>query len=180
MPDQLDEEPLVIIRGLLDSRWDTANTEYSSDPRFTTGWWDWDREEPVVTITNSEVNPVTGGNQQGTGYTYMTGDGRAGQQYNGYCLVNCWGGTFETATLSDEGPNGGRLSPKVMAWQMCKEAKRVLRTQAEGTTADDGSLELTHVAPGAHRRIVEADEDDEHPALFRYEIECRFGYFEES
>lgn len=178
MPDQIGEEPLAKICELVRTDWDASNTTYSSDPRIHTGWWDWDREEPVVTVTNPNEFPVSGG-EAATGYSYMTGDGSVGQQYAGTCLVNCWAGTFDTDALEGEGSSGGFLSPKILSWEMCKEVRRITRNYADGTTESDGSVQLTHVAPGEHRRIVQSDEDDEHPALFRYEVTVRYGYFEQ-
>lgn len=179
MATLLDEEHLTIILGVLDTDWNNANTSYSSDPRFSTGWWDWGRDVPSVTVTNPQVNPASVA-QNPTGATYMTGDGRVGQRQNGFCLVNAWGGTFDTDALATEGPGGDRLSPKILAWEMCKEVRRILLSYAEGTTTSSGDVELTFLMPGETRRIVESDEEQEHPTLFRYEVECRFGYNEES
>lgn len=180
MVDVIGEEPLVIVRELLASGWDNANTTYSSDPRFTTGWWDWGRDMPTVTVTNAQITSVSAATDTRTGYSYMTGDGRVGQLKNGIMLVNCWGGTFETPALDGEASDGERLSPKINAWEMCKEARRILLNNAEGTLADDGSVELSFVSPAEHRRLVDTDEDDEHPTLFRYELTTRYGYTEES
>lgn len=173
--DGPDDEGLTIIRGLLDSNWDNTNTSYSSDPhRFTTGWWDWARDEPTVTITTPNVNPQS----QQTGVSYVTGDGGVGQRYSGTCLVNGWAGTFNTDALAGEGDGGGFLSPKILAWDFCKEIRRILGENHAGTTNADGTVELTYVMPGAYRRIVESNPDDENPALFRYEVTARYGFEE--
>lgn len=180
MADQIGEEPLVIIRKLLLSEWQNANTTYSADPRFTTGWWDWGRPSPTVTVTNAQTVSVAGQGNSRTGYSYMTGDGRVGQLKNGTCLVNCWGGTFETDALAGEDTDGSRLSPKTNAWEMCKETRRILLNNAEGTLEANGDVQLSFVSPDEHRRLVDTDSDGEHPTLFRYEVTCRFGYTEES
>ena len=177
MPEQLNEDPTVTIAGLIRDNWTKANTSYSSDPPVRTGWWDWGRNVPCVTVTNSNTVTVAGGD---TGYSYMTGDGRVGQERNGFCLVNCWGGTFKTDALEAERDDGGFLSPKALAWQMSKEVRRILLDNAEGTTDGSGNVELLFISPGDSRRLADTDPDDEHPTLFRYEVEAKFGYVEES
>jgi len=176
MPEQLTDDELAVVLRILRDNWESSNTDYSADPRFTTGWWDWAREEPTVTVTDSDVAPLGGGD---TGYTHMDGDGNVGQRLNGTAMVNCWAGTYETDALAGEASGGGRLSPKILANQMKVEARRLLR-RPDGTTDSNGDPQLSFVAPGRARRIVESDPEGEHPTLFRYAVTARFGYVETS
>lgn len=181
MTDQLEEDPLAIIASILRDNWDTSNTTYSSQPHVHTGWWDWGRPELEVTVTSPQFLPVAGGGGGGeaqTGYAGTQGDGTAVQNYNGFCLVNAWGGTFDSDVLAGESTDGGMLSPKICSWEFKKEVTRILRDHAGGTTADDNSEQLRYVAPGETRRLVQKDNEDEHPALFRWEVEARAGYTE--
>lgn len=170
MAELLEDEHLTEIKDLLSANWNAANTSLADDPHVHTGWWDWGRDAPTVTVTNPNVNPVGGG---ATGLTHLTGDGRAGQEMSGFCLVNGWGGTYDTPAIDDND-----LSPKVVAWEFCKEIRRILLENASGTLADDGTPALLSAAPGPHRRIVETFEEQEHPTLFRYEVEATFTYVE--
>lgn len=179
MSDTKQQEPLHEIRGLLAGDWNPANHQHSAQPHIHTGWWDWGRETLEVTVTNPEVNPSATGRPTDTGYTHMDGAGGVGQLMNGFCLVNGWGGYMGAPALAGEADDGSDLSPKTCAWEFYREIRRVLGQYADGTLADDGSVSLTFVAPGAYRRIVESDGDDEHPTLFRYEVECRFGYIDQ-
>lgn len=179
MPDLKQQEPLAEIRGLLNSDWDSTNTQYSSAPLVHTGWWDWDRETLEVTVTNPETNPATSGGPSDTGYTHMQGDGSVGQRVNGYCLVNGWGGFYGADMLAGESSDGSDLSPKQCAWEFKKEITRILGQYADGTLKDDGTVSLTFVSPGTTRRVVESNGENEHPTIFRYEVECRFGYVEQ-
>lgn len=171
----LSEEPLVTVLGFMDTEWDNTSTVIDFDPRFSTGWWDWGRDGPLVTVTNPNASPVLRGSQP-TGYDFVDGAGGVGQRYVATCLVNGWAGTFDS--LAGEGPAGGDVSPKVLAWDMCQEIRRILLLNPEGTTDGSGSVELTSIAPGTHRRIADNDPDLEYPTLFRYEVECRYTFTE--
>lgn len=165
----IEREPVVIVRDLLVGEWDASNTAYPNQPRVHTGWYDMGSPNPQVTVTNPNEGPTGGGD---TGYTHMDGAGGVGQLITGTCLVNGWAGTRED--LEGEASDGSDINPKVLAWDFAKEIARILSDYASGTNdPNSGDLELSFVAPGEARRMVDTDPEN---AVFRYEVTARYGY----
>lgn len=158
----LNEEPDKIIYDLLRTEWNVANTTYTNDPKFQTGWYDYGSDEPQVSVTEPGHSVVDGGD---TNISAITGSGGVVQRLLGTVLVNCWSGTFQDTRSAGAG------NPKNAAFQMAQEARRILLGNAQGTRKPDGSRQLWTIAPGEARRRTEDDED---PTIFRYEVTTAF------
>lgn len=154
----IDEEPDKIIYDLLRTNWKSGNTTYSSDPKFQTGWYDFGSSEPQVSITNPGSSVVNGGN---TGISAVTGQGGVAQRHAGTVTVNCWSGTFQDSRSAGAG------NPKKAAFQLAREAKRIILENANGTFTDSGERQLQTLGTGD---ISRQQEDGNDPVVFRYEL----------
>lgn len=160
----IDEAYEKIVYDLLKSEWNTSNTTYSSAPTFQTGWYDYGGSEPIISITNPDTNVVSGGD---TGITGVTGDGDAAQQIAGSVLVNTWVGTTEDTREANAG------NPKNASFLMAQEVRRIMLDNATGTTTSSGGKQLLSLGPGSARLLTEDNED---PAVYRYEVTVLFTH----
>lgn len=168
----LDEDPVIIVYDLIRNNWNNANTPLGSDPKFSTGWYDYGSSDPQITVTDSEEGVVQGGI---TGHSASTGDGGVAQYRNGILLVNCWGGSYDD--LTGAGPNGEDVSPKDAAYQMANEVHRIMQDNASGTSDSNGNKQLHSLGADATRRIVEEEAD---PSIFRHEVTVLYTYLDKN
>lgn len=164
----IDKDPTLIVRDILLNNWDTTNTAYGTDlsttdpPRIHTGWYDFGRGGPQVTVTNPDSFVVGGGE---TGYSGGTGAGEPVQVRAGTLLVNGWSGTREE--LKGTASDGSDVNPKQMAFELGKEVWRITKNHASGTA------ELETVGPDNVRGLVE---DEAPEVVFRREVTVKYTY----
>lgn len=164
----LSKDPLLIVRDLLVNNWDKSNTVIDEDPSFHTGWYDYGGTDPQVTITNSDETVMDAGF---TGQSAGTGGGGVAQYRTGFCLVNCWAGTYED--MEGKGSNSSDISPKDASYDMSKEVHRIMQANGSGTTDSNGNQQFHSLAASDVRRVVEDEVD---PAVFRYEVTVNYTY----
>lgn len=166
----LSEDPVIIIRDLLDNNWTTGNTVLANKPDIHTGWYDYGSSDPQVTVTNPEESTVGGGE---TGHTAGTGAGGVSQIRAGTVLVNCWAGTREDT--KGAGSGGSDVNPKEAAYDMAGEVHRIAQANATGTTDSNGNRQLNSLGADPVRRVVDTEKD---PVVYRYEATVKFTYGE--
>jgi len=167
----LDREPNLIVRDLVRADWDVSNTPLASSPRFHTGWYDYASSDPQVTFTNVEESTLDGGR---TGVTAISGDGGTALIRAGTLLVNAWGGTRDD--LRGAGSGGVDVNPKAAAYQMAREAARIIDANSGGTTDANGNPQLASLAADGAVSRVDPNPDK---TVFRYEVTGRYTYAEQ-
>lgn len=170
----LDTDPHLALRDLLRAEWDATNTSLHdangnpAPPRTHTGWYDYGAADTQVTITNQSENVVGGGE---TGQSAGSGDGRAVQIRAGTVLVNGWSGTRDH--LDGLGPNGGRINPKQMSYELANEIHSIVQDNASGTTDDNGDTVFRSLGADSVRAIPETDAPE---FVHRREVVVRYTY----
>lgn len=138
---------------ILKNNWDNANTSISTDPRFSTGWFDKGKDFPQVTVTNK--NEVSG--QE---YDFIKADGSGpGKDVKESVQVNTW--VHKGAVDVD---------PKTLSEEMKNEVKRLIHNRFE-------SLSDYHLlGHGTPREIPQAG--DVRPHVFRFNIPVFAKWFQ--
>jgi hypothetical protein len=148
-------DPEIEFYDLLQSNWDNTNTVLSSDPKFTTGWYEQGSTEPVVSVSTPEENEATGA---ASGYTSIKGDGTGpDSEVNGNILIDVW---------CNE--NQASQNPKAVVHSLRNEVLRVINANYEAT-------QYRNIGHSSATKLVEDDQD---PVMYRYQIEATYQYTE--
>jgi len=149
-------DPEIEFYDLLLNNWDNTNTVLSSDPRFTTGWYEQGSTEPVVSVSTPEENEATG---SASGYSSIKGDGTGpDSEINGTILIDCW---------CNE--NQSTQNPKAVVHSIRNEVLRIINSNYEATQYRNIGTR------GTGTKLVEDEQD---PVMYRYQIEATYQFTE--
>lgn len=158
MVELLDREPAVIVKRLLETEWDATNIDgtFDASKRISTGWWEEDNPYQQITVTPvSEDDSYTGIDPSGKGPTSWV---------DGILDCNVWVPHDRDVTS---------VHPRSHRWELTREARGIIRANAEGTTDENGNPELTRLEPGRVRWLVD---DDSSPVVYRTQLRVRYQW----
>lgn len=148
-------DPVLTLYDLMRNNWDNSNTSISSDPNFSTGWFDAESNSPQVTVTSITEGAISGGEAPFSG---IQGDGSGPvQEFSGTLEVNVWSSRELESSVN----------PKKAIHQFAEEVTRIVNNNT--LTATD----LRYIAIGSKRFLVETDAE---PTVFRYSLEVQYLY----
>lgn len=137
------------------NNWDNTNTSINYDPNFSTGWFDFEANNPQVTVTGLSEGPISGGVAPFSG---IQGDGSGPvQEFSGTVEVGCWSSREVESSVN----------PKKLIHEMFEEVRRIINSNLTSAT------DLRFVGIGTRNFIVDTEAE---PALFRYAIEVEYVY----
>lgn len=149
------QDPTLTFYDLMRNNWNSDNTSISSDPNFSTGWFDQDATNPQVTVTGLDEGAIFGGVAPFSG---IQGDGSGPvQEFSGTVEVNVWSSRELNSSVN----------PKKAVHEFAEEVTRIVN--ANTLTATD----LRYIGVGTKRFIVDTDAE---PAVFRYSLEVNYVY----
>lgn len=142
------QEPNVSVKKTLENNWDNTNTSANSDPKFHTGIYDENADEPQVSVTPVSETSIEGGD---TGFTYIApGSGEGGQVRDGLLDVGCWADRNDAESVGSD-------FPKLLTYEFRREVVRILMNNQKSVTG------LETIGPSDSDLIVEDDRD---PVVF--------------
>lgn len=131
----------VEVKNTLDSNWNTGNTSISSKPKFHTGIYDEDTNQPQVSVETVTETSTAGGT---TGYSYIVTDGSGGgQDRDGVLDVGLW-------ASRDDADN---VHPKKLTYEMLSEVNRIVLGQQKSVSG------TRYVSPLESEYIPETDRE---------------------
>ena len=157
---EVRDAPEVVIRNLLrdDQNWDADQT-LGVTPNIHHGWVDLEDEQPQITVSNPDEQPIDGG---ATGYAGINPDsGTPTQRIRGVMQVNVW-------VANDWTDHNARQ----LSYHMKEMVRTIIEENADGADSDLSYLSYN----GSDRRPDENDDPVGPDMVWRYQIPVVYGY----
>lgn len=147
--------PHVLVRKYLRAEWNAANT-HGIAPDFRLGWLSDTAGDPVVTITEPDESPVSGGD---TGFSGMDPQGGGPTQ------------TIGGTVWADSWVRRGRSGPpsdQQLAYSMREETRRIVSKNYDAP----GAADIARIAYLGSFQAPEPEDD-----YIRYRVQVGYGYY---
>jgi len=162
-------DPKLVVKDLLESEWDTANTPEDSPPEFRTGWRDGNLSAPQITASHDEESPTSP-----TGFTGIGPDGPTSER-RGTVRLNVWTRRDLVAA-----------NPKTVGYEFSEEIKRIVSAFGPSIHAYDG-FSIGSLDAAGYRYLSwldrefmpENDDADDVPIRYRYRLVIGYEYLDQ-